>query len=86
MNAEGTRVVFGTEGGAVVVWDWVADGPRHTLTGHAGPVRAVSARGYRWVLSAGNDRTIRCRDATSGAPLHVLTGHTGSVTALTPPR
>jgi WD40 repeat protein/mono/diheme cytochrome c family protein len=62
VNTEGTRVILGTEGGAVVLWDWVADGPRHTLTGHVGPVRAVAVRGNRWVLSAGSDRTVRLWD------------------------
>ena len=34
LSADGNWVVIGTDGGPVVVWDWHADGPRHTLLGH----------------------------------------------------
>jgi mono/diheme cytochrome c family protein len=64
MSSDGYRVLIGTDAGSIVVWDWHADGPRHTLTGHAGPVRSVAmkAGSSRWLLSAGADRTVRLWD------------------------
>ena len=75
VHPEGHRVAFGTEGGTVVVWDWVTDGARHTLTGHAGAVRAVAMRGGRWVLSAGSDATVRLWGLGSGKDVAVFRKH-----------
>ena len=58
-------VVFGTETGALVTWD-CATGVSHVMTGHVGAVRSVAVRGSRWVLSAGNDRSLKLWDAASG--------------------
>jgi mono/diheme cytochrome c family protein len=81
VGPDGNRVVFGTEGGAVVVWDWVADGPRHVLTGHAGPVRSVAMRGTRWVLSAGSDRTVRLWDLAAEKDVATFRKHGSPVVA-----
>jgi WD40 repeat protein/mono/diheme cytochrome c family protein len=75
VNADGTRMIFGTENGSVIVWDWVADGPRHTLTGHAGPVRSVAVKGQRWILSAGSDRTVRLWDLASEKDVAIFRKH-----------
>jgi WD40 repeat protein/mono/diheme cytochrome c family protein len=75
----GARVVFGTDTGAVVVWDWHTDRPQHTLAGHVGPVRTVVAKGKGWVLSGGTDRTLRLWDLTSGKESAVFRKHEGPV-------
>ena len=65
------------------VWDLEAGTAVHTLTGHAGAVRAVavSADGRR-AVSGGTDRTVRVWDLEAGTAVHTLTGHDGSVDAV----
>lgn len=77
MSSDGYRVLIGTDAGSVVVWDWHADGPRHTLTGHAGPVRSVAMKpgGTRWLLSAGADRTVRLWDLATEKDVAVFGKH-----------
>ena len=64
VQPNGQRIVFGTEPGTIVVWDWVAGGPWRTLSGHVGAVRALAVRYNRWVLSAGSDRSVKLWDLT----------------------
>lgn len=52
-----------------------------TLTGHIGPVRSVAAS-ERFVVSGGEDGTVRVWDLPGGHCLHVLTGHAHDVAAV----
>ncbi|MFC5219827.1 AAA family ATPase [Streptomyces coerulescens] len=60
---------------------------RDTLSGHTGPVLAVSCTvldGTPVAVTGGDDHTVRMWDLTSGAPIgRPLTGHTGRVWAVT---
>lgn len=79
VNLEGTRVVFGTESGLVIVWDWTTDGARHLLKGHSGPIRAVAIRGRDWVLSAGSDQTVRLWDLRADKDVAIFRKHASPV-------
>lgn len=82
VSPDGNRVVFGTERGTVVVWDWHTDGAWHTLTGHDGPVRAVAVRGARWVLSGGADRTLRLWDSSTEKEAAIFRKHASPVVSV----
>jgi eukaryotic-like serine/threonine-protein kinase len=69
-------------------WEWyhllgLTRQERRALQGHTGAVRALAWRpDGRQVASAGDDRSVRIWDATSGSLLHRLEGHTDVVQAL----
>jgi len=69
-------------------WEWyylvgLTRLERWTLEGHAGAVRALAWSGDgRRIASAGDDRTVRLWDASSGRLIHRLEGHAEAVQAL----
>jgi WD40 repeat protein len=58
-------------------------GELHTLTGHKGAVTSVaySADG-KYVISGGEDRTLKLWDTASGKEVRTFTGHRGAVTSV----
>jgi WD40 repeat protein len=83
VSAGGRRLVTGSEGGAVQVWDAWTGRHQFDLEGHRGPVTcvAVSDDGTR-VVSGGADRTVRVWDVARRREVFCLTGHTGEVTGV----
>ncbi|MGH3813562.1 MAG: WD40 repeat domain-containing protein, partial [Pseudonocardiaceae bacterium] len=69
-SPDGTRLLTGSDDGAVWVWDAATAEPLHQLTGHTGGVGAVawSPNGTR-LLTGSTDNTARVWDATSGLPV-----------------
>jgi WD40 repeat protein len=67
----------------VKVWDLSTGEAIQTLRGHTGDINgvAVSPDG-RWIVSAGDDTTVRLWDAKTWKPIHKLRGHTSSVSSL----
>jgi eukaryotic-like serine/threonine-protein kinase len=69
-------------------WEWyyllgLTRQELRTLAGHVGAVRALAwCPDGRRVASAGNDRSVRVWDATTGTLLHRLEGHTDVVQTL----
>ena len=54
-----------------------------TLVAHADAVRTLAVvPDGSWLVSAGDDATVRVWDVATGAPRHTLTGHTSAIRAL----
>jgi WD40 repeat protein len=79
-SSDGSRIVSGSDGNTVRIWDAMSGVTLHTLKGHTGLVTSVafSSDGLR-IVSGSWDHTVRIWDAASGVTLHTLKGHTGSV-------
>jgi WD40 repeat protein len=67
----------------VVLWRTDAAEPVRTFTGHTAPVRALafSADG-QWLVTGGDDQTIRLWEVATGRLKLTVTGHQGPVTAV----
>ncbi len=78
--AEG-RVVSGSFGHVVRVWDLTTGECLHVLQGHTQWVRAVAVADGR-AVSGSEDKTVRVWDLATGECLHVLQGHSADVRAI----
>jgi WD40 repeat protein len=77
------RLAVTGDDGTTRIWDVITGQAVRRLTGHAGPVGAVSwsCDGIH-LATASEDGTARIWDATSGQDLHTLTGHNGRIAAI----
>ncbi len=81
VSSDGRRVAFGTESGAIMVWDGSNKSAR-TLLGHTGAVRSLALRGERWIASAAADRTVRLWDLATEKDVAVFRKHTSPLVAV----
>jgi WD40 repeat protein len=91
-----TLLVTADEGGTAVLWDLANGERRATLSGHTGPISAITRRSLMrpaatppsddWpdevIVTAGTDGTVRTWDITTGEPL-VTYDHSAPVVAMT---
>jgi WD40 repeat protein len=81
-SADGRRVIFAADDGAVKVWDLDTEEVEDLLSGQASVTDiAVSGDDSR-IVTASADRTARLWDARSGAPLATFIGHTDGLTSI----
>ncbi|KAF8816069.1 WD40 repeat-like protein [Phlegmacium glaucopus] len=75
-SPDGTRIVSGSNGATLQLWDAVNGAHLNTLKGHSGQIWfiAFSPDGTR-IVSGSHDNTLRLWDAASGAHLSTLKGH-----------
>jgi WD40 repeat protein len=80
LSRDGTRIVSGTFGKMLKVWDAETGQNTLTLTGHSSSVRdvSVSPDGTR-ILSGDLDGTLRIWDAKTGSEIRTLRGQAGQV-------
>jgi small GTP-binding protein len=76
----GNRIISGSVGGSIRIWDTVNYKSLHLLSGHTGRINCISySPNGRFILSSSDDRTIRIWDAESGHCRRVLEGHSNPV-------
>ncbi|HEX7450825.1 MAG TPA: protein kinase [Polyangiaceae bacterium] len=79
---DGTRLVFGGELGALVVYD-VAEGTQRRLAGHTGTVLALAlAEQGHYLVSGGADRMLRFWDTSSGGQPQAPIPHSDAIATL----
>jgi WD40 repeat protein len=80
VSAKGNRVVAGSAGLTVEVWDGKTGANIRSLTGHRQAVQALRLTADGSVaLTASRDRTLRVWDTGTGQEIHVLKGHLDSI-------
>ncbi len=83
LSADGSRLVVGEENGRIVVTEWSTGTVAQVFSGHTGKVRSLAAHPvHDWVLSGGDDGTVRVWDLSDDDRRAVLRGHSGPVTAV----
>ena len=83
VSHDGTRLASGSRDGTARVWDARSGAELLTLTGHHGPISAVSFNqdGTRLATASG-DRTVCLWDATTGRLLYTLSGYSQPVNSV----
>lgn len=83
VGADGRLAQSAGTDGVVRVWDLVAGGCVHVLTGHSGSVTALAPSTHGHIaVSGGDDGTIRLWDVDAGRCLRVLQGRCGPIALL----
>ena len=81
-DAEETRLASAEANGAIKIWDWRSESESASFeSGHRVRALAVEDR-TRWLVTAGDDRTLRLFDSTDGTSKGVLHGHQDRVLCL----
>jgi WD40 repeat protein len=76
MAAAGEVLAAGTRDGVIQLWNAKSLEPLARLLGHTYGIRTVSlSADGRWVLSVGEDWTVRVWDSKTGAPMTVMEFH-----------
>ncbi len=79
-DADGKRLLLGTRGGSVTVWDAVAGKEIFRTEGHSGPVVAVAfAPDGKTMATASGDKTVKIWDLSSPKAKMTLQGHQAGV-------
>ena len=82
-SPDGRQVLTGSSDNTARLWEAATGKPLATLSGHAGPVRAVAfSPDGRQMLTGSFDSTARLWEAATGKPLATLSGHAGPVGAV----
>jgi WD40 repeat protein len=72
-SPDGTRLAAGSSGGAVLVWDALAEQAARTLDGHRQQVLGVAfSPDGKHLVSGGDDKTVRIWDARTGKALRTI--------------
>jgi WD40 repeat protein len=75
LSPDGKRIVSGSRGGPIKVWDASTGAELMTLRGHRGVCRAAVSPDGKWIASAGDDGTVRIWDMGTGDAVMTLRGH-----------
>ena len=79
LSSNGTRIVSGSNGNSVRVWDGSTGVELMELKGHTDSVKSVAfSRDGLLIVSGSDDESVRVWNVLMGAEMHVPTGHTDS--------
>jgi len=76
-----TKIVCGSYGSVLKVWDFPSCNLQYTLAGHKANIRCIAVKD-NIVVSASNDMTAKIWDLTTGQCMNTLIGHNGAVMAV----
>ena len=80
---DGNWLASGAADNTIIIWQLPSGRQLRTLSGHRGPIRAVTVSGNGELLASGsNDRTIKLWNVDQGTETFTLTGHADSINSL----